>query len=105
MTLEKAAAVFVGAVCSLYFLRKSRIQPGERVLVHGASGSLGTFAVQLAKHYGAHVTAVCGTAVREQMGLRLVSQRGRSGGDRQRRTTNGELNPHLKISLASQLLL
>ncbi len=61
MTMEEAASVFVGAVCSLYFLRKANIQPGERVLVHGASGSLGTFAVQLAKHYGAHVTAVCGT--------------------------------------------
>jgi NADPH:quinone reductase-like Zn-dependent oxidoreductase len=62
MTMEEAATVFVGAVCSLYFLRKARIQPGERVLVHGASGSLGTFAVQLAKHYRAHVTAVCGPA-------------------------------------------
>ena len=62
MTLEDAAAIFVGAACSLHFLRKARIQPGERVLVHGASGSLGTFAVQLAKYYGAHVTAVCGTA-------------------------------------------
>ncbi len=61
MTMEEAAPVFVGAVCSLYFLRKANILPGERVLVHGASGSLGTFAVQLAKHYGAHVTAVCGT--------------------------------------------
>jgi NADPH:quinone reductase-like Zn-dependent oxidoreductase len=60
MTLEEAAAVFVGAACSLHFLRKARIQPGERVLVHGASGSLGTFAVQLAKYFGAHVTAVCG---------------------------------------------
>jgi NADPH:quinone reductase-like Zn-dependent oxidoreductase len=59
MTLEDAAAIFVGGVCSLHFLRKARIQPGECVLVHGASGSLGTFAVQLAKHYGAHVTAVC----------------------------------------------
>jgi NADPH:quinone reductase-like Zn-dependent oxidoreductase len=60
MTMEEAASVFVGAGCSLYFLRKANIRPGERVLVHGASGSLGTFAVQLAKHYGAHVTAVCG---------------------------------------------
>jgi NADPH:quinone reductase-like Zn-dependent oxidoreductase len=67
MTLEEAATVFVGAVCSLYFLRKARIQPGERVLVHGASGSLGTFAVQLARHYGAHVTAVCGTGNIELM--------------------------------------
>jgi len=62
MTLDQAATMFVGGVCSLYFLRKARIQPGERVLVHGASGSLGTFAVQLAKHYGAHVTGVCGTS-------------------------------------------
>lgn len=62
MTLEDAAAIFVGAACSLHFLRKAGIQPGERVLVHGASGSLGTFAVQLAKHYGARVTAVCSAA-------------------------------------------
>ena len=60
MTMAEAATIFVGAVCPLYFLRKARIQPGERVLVHGASGSLGTFAVQLARHYGARVTAVCG---------------------------------------------
>jgi NADPH:quinone reductase-like Zn-dependent oxidoreductase len=62
MSLEDAAAIFVGAACSLHFLRKARLQPGERVLIHGASGSLGTFAVQLAKHFGAHVTAVCSTA-------------------------------------------
>ena len=60
MTLEDAATLFLGGVCSLYFLRKAKIQPGEHVLVHGASGSLGTFAVQLARYYGAHVTAVCG---------------------------------------------
>jgi NADPH:quinone reductase-like Zn-dependent oxidoreductase len=65
MTMEEAASIFVGAVCSLYFLRKANIRPGERVLVHGASGSLGTFAVQLAKHYGAHVTGVCGAANEE----------------------------------------
>ena len=62
VTLEEAASIFVGGVCTLYFLRLARIRPGERVLVHGASGSLGTYAVQLAKHYGAHVTAVCGPA-------------------------------------------
>ena len=60
MTLEDAGSLFVGGCCALYFLRKAQIQPGERVLVHGASGSLGTFAVQLARHFGAHVTGVCG---------------------------------------------
>ncbi len=60
MTFDEAASVFVGGACSLYFLRKANIRQGERVLVHGASGSLGVFAVQLAKHFGAHVTAVCG---------------------------------------------
>jgi NADPH:quinone reductase-like Zn-dependent oxidoreductase len=59
MTFEEAGTVFVGAACSLYFLRKAKLLPGERVLIHGASGSLGVFAVQLAKHFGAHVTAVC----------------------------------------------
>lgn len=59
MTFEEAGTVFVGAACSLYFLRKAKVVPGERVLIHGASGSLGVFAVQLAKHFGAHVTAVC----------------------------------------------
>ena len=62
MTFEEAGTVFVGAACSLHFLRKARVEPGERVLVHGASGSLGVFAVQLARHFGAHVTAVCSSA-------------------------------------------
>jgi NADPH:quinone reductase-like Zn-dependent oxidoreductase len=62
MTFEEAGTVFVGAACSLYFLRRANVKPGDRVLVHGASGSLGVFAVQLAKHFGAHVTAVCSGA-------------------------------------------
>lgn len=59
MSFEEAGTVFVGAACSLYFLRRANVKPGDRVLIHGASGSLGVFAVQLAKHFGAHVTAVC----------------------------------------------
>ena len=62
MTFEEAGSTFVGAACALHFLRKAAITPGERVLIHGASGSLGVFAVQLAKHFGAHVTGVCGGA-------------------------------------------
>ena len=54
--------MFVGAACSRYFLRRANVKPGERVLVDGASGSLDVFAVQLAKHFGAHVTAVCSSA-------------------------------------------
>jgi NADPH:quinone reductase-like Zn-dependent oxidoreductase len=62
LPLEEAAAVFFGGMTVMGFLAHAKIQPGDRVLVYGASGSVGVFAVQVAKHYGAHVTAVCSTA-------------------------------------------
>ncbi len=82
LTFEEAAAIPDGALAALTCLRRGGLQAGQKILVYGASGSIGTAGVQLAKHFGADVTAVCNTA-----NVELVRS---LGGDRVLDYTRGE---------------
>jgi NADPH:quinone reductase-like Zn-dependent oxidoreductase len=62
VSYEQATVIPFGPGTALHFIRKAKVKPGQKVLIYGASGSVGSAAVQLAKHFGAEVTGVCSTA-------------------------------------------
>ena len=62
LTFEEAAAIPYGGLLASYFIRRLNVREGQRVLIYGASGAIGTSAVQLARHLGAEVTGVCSAA-------------------------------------------
>lgn len=62
LSYKEAAALPIGGICALHLLMKVNVRAGDKIMIYGASGSIGSYAVQLAKHFGAAVTGVCSTA-------------------------------------------
>lgn len=69
LSCRESASISFGGISALYFLKKGRISKGQKILIYGASGSVGTSAVQLATYFGAEVTAVCSTGNLEMVKL------------------------------------
>jgi NADPH:quinone reductase-like Zn-dependent oxidoreductase len=67
LSFAESAVIPIGAVTALYYLRKADLRPGKNILIYGASGSVGTYAVQLAKNFGVQITAVCSGANSEMV--------------------------------------
>jgi 2-desacetyl-2-hydroxyethyl bacteriochlorophyllide A dehydrogenase len=88
LTYEEAAAVPTAGLEALHFLRRANIQPGKKVLIIGAGGSIGTFAIQLAKHFGAEVTSVDSTEKMDM--LRSIGAKHVIDYTREEYTKNGE---------------
>jgi len=74
---DEAAAIPYGGLIALYFLTRAGLRSGQRVLIYGASGAIGTAALQIAKINGAHVTAVCGPTNLDL--VKAVEQRHKKG--------------------------
>jgi len=62
ISYEEAAAIPIGALTAVHFLKRANLKAGQKILVYGASGSVGTYALQVARHFGAEVTGVCGAS-------------------------------------------
>lgn len=92
MSFEEASTTPLGALTALSFLKKAQISNGDKILIYGASGSVGTFAIQLAKYFGAEVTSVCSLR-----NLELVSSLGSDHTIDYTQTKMSELNQQFDI--------